>query len=80
VEIFSRSKMFLDTITLVKTLPCLAEPGKIIVVGRPSQPLVNVIPYLATLPDVIVYNQQLYSHIPPPAWIMTRPDGVHYAS
>jgi len=48
--------MFLDAITLANTLPCLAEPGKIIVVGHPSQPLVNVIPYLATLPDVIAYN------------------------
>ena len=48
--------MFLDAITLVNTLPCLAEPGRVIVIGKPSQPLVNVIPYLATLPDVIVYN------------------------
>ncbi len=48
--------MFLDSITLVKTLPCLAEPGRIIVIGKPSQPLTDVIPYLATLPDVIVYN------------------------
>lgn len=48
--------MFLDAITLVKTLPCLAEPGRIIVIGQPSQPLMEVIPYLATLPDVIVYN------------------------
>jgi ArsR family metal-binding transcriptional regulator len=48
--------MFLDTITLVKTLPCLAEPGRIIVIGKPSQPLAFVIPYLATLPNVIAYN------------------------
>ena len=48
--------MFLETITLMKTLPCLSEPGRIIVIGNPSQPLTNVIPYLATLPDVIVYN------------------------
>jgi ArsR family metal-binding transcriptional regulator len=48
--------MFLDTITLVKTIPCLAEPGKIIVIGDPSQSLANVIPYLAILPDVIAYN------------------------
>jgi len=48
--------MFLETITLVKTLPCLAEPGRIIVIGQPSQVLTDVIPYLATLPDVIVYN------------------------
>jgi ArsR family metal-binding transcriptional regulator len=48
--------MFLDSITLVNTLPCLAEPGRIIVIGRPSQPLNDALPYLATLPDVIVYN------------------------
>ena len=48
--------MFLETITLVKILPCLAEPGRIIVIGQPSQLLTDVIPYLATLPDVIVYN------------------------
>ena len=50
--------MFLDTITLVKIIPCLAEPDRIIVVGKPSQPLTEVIPYLATLPDVIVYNPE----------------------
>jgi len=48
--------MFLETITLIKTLPCLSEPGRIIVIGNPSQLLTDVIPYLATLPDVIVYN------------------------
>ena len=48
--------MFLEAITLVKTLPCLAEPGKIIVIGQPTQPLTDVIPYLATLPGVIAYN------------------------
>ena len=50
--------MFLDAITLVNTLPCLAEPSKIIVIGKPSRPLTDVIPYLATLPDVIVYNPE----------------------
>ena len=50
--------MFLDTITLVRTIPCLAEPGRIIVVGKPSESLIDVIPYLATLPDVIVYNPE----------------------
>lgn len=47
---------YLDFITLTKTLPCLAEPGKMIVIGEPSQPLAGVIPYLATLPGVISYN------------------------
>ena len=48
--------MYLSAITLVRTLPCLAEPGKLIIVGQPSNPLNDVIPYLATLPDVIAYN------------------------
>lgn len=47
---------FLDHITLERTLPCLAEPGKLIVVGKPACSLENVIPYLATLPSVIAYN------------------------
>jgi ArsR family metal-binding transcriptional regulator len=48
----------LDAITLIKTLPCLAEPGRIIVIGQPSQSLAEVIPYLATLPGTIAYNPQ----------------------
>jgi len=52
---------FLESITLARTLPCLAEPGKIIVVGSPSRSLAAVIPYLATLPNVIVYNPQTLS-------------------
>jgi ArsR family metal-binding transcriptional regulator len=48
--------MYLETITLTKTLPCLAEPGKIIVVGEPSQSLGEVLPYMATLPSIIAYN------------------------
>ncbi len=50
--------MFLNTIVLTRTLPCLAEPGKIIVIGKPDCPLDEVIPYLATLPGVIVYNPE----------------------
>jgi ArsR family metal-binding transcriptional regulator len=50
--------MFLDSISLVRTLPCLAEPGKIIVVGKPSRPLDEVLPYLATLPSIIAYNPE----------------------
>ncbi len=48
--------MFLTSIALTRTLPCLAEPGKIIVIGKPSRPLDEVLPYLATLPSVIAYN------------------------
>jgi ArsR family metal-binding transcriptional regulator len=50
--------MYLESITLVKTLPCLAEPGKIIVIGDPSRKLDDVLPYLATLPNVISYNPE----------------------
>jgi ArsR family metal-binding transcriptional regulator len=47
---------FLESISLSKTTPCLAEPGKIIVTGRPNRALNEVLPYLASLPGVIAYN------------------------
>jgi ArsR family metal-binding transcriptional regulator len=47
---------YLESITLIRTLPCLAEPGKIIVIGKPSRTLEDVLPYLATLPGVIAFN------------------------
>ncbi len=47
---------YLESITLIRTLPCLAEPGKIIIIGKPSRPLEDVLPYLATLPGVIAFN------------------------
>ncbi len=50
--------MFLNAIELTDTLPCLAEPGKIIVVGKPSRSLDDVLPYLAALPNVIGYNPE----------------------
>ena len=50
--------MFLDSISLTHTTPCLAEPGKIIVTGEPSRPLDEVLPYLAALPNVIGYNPE----------------------
>lgn len=48
--------MFLESLSLTRTLPCLAEPGKIIVVGQPDRPLDPVIPYLATLPNVVGFD------------------------
>lgn len=48
--------MYLESIRLTRTLPCLAEPGKIQVVGTPSRSLAEVIPYLATLPGIVTYN------------------------
>ncbi len=52
------SPAYLESIALERTLPCLAEPGKIIVVGSPSRGLTEVLPYLATLPNVIAYNPE----------------------
>lgn len=48
--------MYLERIQLTRTLPCLAEPGKLQVVGTPSRSLAEVIPYLATLPGIVTYN------------------------
>jgi ArsR family metal-binding transcriptional regulator len=50
--------MFLASIVLTRTLPCLAEPGKIIVIGKPARLLDEVLPYLATLPNVIAYQPE----------------------
>ncbi len=47
---------YLESISLAKTLPCLAEPGKCIVIGKPDRSLDEVLPYLATLPGVIAFN------------------------
>ncbi len=48
---------FVESLHLIKTLPCLAEPGRIIVVARSSRPLDGVLPLLsAVLPNVVSYN------------------------
>lgn len=49
--------MFIEYITLDHTRACIAEPGKIVVVGKPAQPIDAVMPLLnAMLPNVISYN------------------------
>jgi ArsR family metal-binding transcriptional regulator len=53
--------MFIESIALTRTLPCLAYPGRIIVIGKPSRSLDAVLPYLAALPGVIAYNPQAYT-------------------
>lgn len=50
--------LYIEKIELARTLPCLAEPGKIQVVGRPTESLGSVIPYLATLPGIVTYNPE----------------------
>jgi ArsR family metal-binding transcriptional regulator len=70
---------YLDFIALAKTLPCLAEPGKMIVVGEPSQPLAGVIPYLAALPGVISYNPRTLTLTfrRQPGFMTVSPDKVY---
>ena len=56
-----RHPMFVESIALTRTLPCLAYPGRVIVIGKPSRLLDEVLPYLATLPGVIAYNPQVHT-------------------
>jgi ArsR family metal-binding transcriptional regulator len=49
---------FIKTIELTHVTPCLAEPGKVIVTGKPSRSLDEVLPYLAALPNVIGFNPE----------------------
>jgi len=49
--------MLINAIKLTRTYPCLAEPGKIVVVGEPDAPIDGVLPLLnAILPNVVSYN------------------------
>jgi len=48
---------FVESFQLVKTLPCLAEPGKLIVIGRPSRSIDGLLPLVAAVaPNVIAFN------------------------
>jgi len=49
---------YLEAIALTHTTPCLAEPGKFIVTGKPNRSLDAVLPYLAALPNVIGFNPE----------------------
>lgn len=60
---------FIKSITLTHITPCLAEPGKYIVSGKPSSPLNKALPYLASLPNVIGFNPHA------PALTMRRKPG-----
>jgi ArsR family metal-binding transcriptional regulator len=50
--------MYLESIRLTRALPCLAEPGRIIVIGKPDRPLQDVLPYLAALPGIVAWNPE----------------------
>jgi len=45
------------SIQLVKSVPCLAEPGKIIITGRPSRAIDGILPLVAAVaPSVVAFN------------------------
>ena len=47
----------LNSLALVETLPCLADPGRIIVIGETDAPIDGVLPLLnAILPNVVSYH------------------------
>ncbi len=49
--------MLVSGLRLLRALPCLAEPGKLIVIGESDEPLDGVLPLLnAILPNAISYN------------------------
>ena len=70
---------YLEAISLTNTLPCLAEPGKIIILGKPSRLLDEVIPFLATLPGIIAYNPKALtlSFRRPAGFLTLYPDKVY---
>lgn len=46
-----------DALTLVRTLPCLADPGKLIVIGETDAAIDGALPLLnAILPNVVSYH------------------------
>ncbi len=49
--------LLVSAITLTRTRPCLAAPGKIIVTGEIDAPLESILPLLnATLSNVVSYH------------------------
>ncbi len=72
--------MFVEYITLDHTRPCLAEPGKIIIVGKPSRAIDAVLPLLnAMLPNVISYTPRTSTLVlrRKPGFITLRHDTVY---
>jgi len=49
------SMAFLASIAFERTQPCLADPERMIIVGRPSRELRLVLPYLAGLPNLLAW-------------------------
>ncbi len=60
---------FVESVQLVKTLPCLADPGKLIVIGQPSRTIDGILPLVAAVaPNVIAFN--------PATGTLTLPDSA----
>jgi len=75
------SVMYLDSITLTLTLPCLAEPGKLIVIGTPNRSFDEVLPIWRRCPASSPTIRCTHFDISPPSGFMTlyADSRVHYA-
>ena len=74
------SDCFVEHMTLIQTLPCMADPTKCVVVGRPSRSLVPILPYInAVLPNVIAYSSTsgVMTLRRQPGFITIYPDKVY---
>jgi ArsR family metal-binding transcriptional regulator len=72
--------MFVEYVSLDHTRPCLAEPGKIIVVGKPSRSIEALLPMLnALLPNVISYHARARALVlrRKPGFITLLPDAIY---
>jgi ArsR family metal-binding transcriptional regulator len=72
--------MFVEYITLDHTRPCLAEPGKLVVVGKPSRAIDAILPLLnALLPNVTSYNPRASALVlrRKPGFITLLPDTIY---
>ncbi len=72
--------MFVEYMTLDHTRACLAEPGKLVVVGKPAGPIDAVFPLLnSMLPNVISYNPRAGALVlrRKPGFITLLPDTIY---
>jgi ArsR family metal-binding transcriptional regulator len=71
--------MYIEFIELSGSRPCPAEPGKMIITGKPAQTLEEVIPYLACLPNVIGFNPEtsILTLRRQPGFITVFPEKIH---
>jgi ArsR family metal-binding transcriptional regulator len=74
------SHRFVERLILIQTLPCMADPSRCVVVGRPDRSLAEVLPFInAVLPNVISYASSagVMTLRRQPGFITIYPDRVY---